>query len=303
MGKVIVVGSINIDLVVTADRFPRSGETLIGNSFTRHPGGKGANQAVASARMEAKTIMIGAVGADPSGEFMRRTLSQAGIDTGLVRSVPDAPTGTAVIMVAGGENSIVVIAGANAKLTVEDGSLPIARDDVVVAQLEVPSAAWSAAFKAASAVGATTILNAAPASTEIADFLPLCDVVVVNEIELGSLSGRSVSDAGNASSLLAAMHSVRRTSHQVIIATRGRSGLVCLGPDGVIEMAGHNVPVIDSTGAGDCFVGAFAAVFVVDRDLKRALLLANAAAAISVQRAGAGSSMPMRAEVIEQFGL
>lgn len=303
MGKVMVVGSINVDLVVTADRFPRPGETLIGNSFARHPGGKGANQAIAAARMGARTIMIGAVGADPFGAFMRDTLSQAGVHTGLVRSLPDVATGIAVITVAGGENSIVVAAGANARLAVEDGSLPIERGDAVVAQLEVPSASWSAAFRAARAAGATTILNAAPASAEIADLLPLCDTVVVNEIELGSLSGRSLSEAAHSSDLLEGMRAVRRTSEQIVITTRGGSGLVALGPEGVIEVAGHKVPVIDSTGAGDCFVGAFAACLLVDRDLRRALALANAAAAVSVQRPGAGSSMPTRDQVIEQFGV
>src|SRR4051794_19301648 len=192
MGKVVVVGSINVDLVVTADRFPRPGETLIGTSFARHPGGKGANQAVAAARIGARTVMIGAVGADPSGEFMRDTLARVGIDIGPVQRIPDAPTGTAVITVAGGENSIVVVAGANARLTVEDGSLPVDPGDVVVAQLEIPSAAWSTSFRTARAVGATTILNAAPADAAIADFLPLCDVVIVNEIELAMLSGLPV---------------------------------------------------------------------------------------------------------------
>jgi ribokinase len=247
--------------------------------------------------------MIGAVGADPFGAFMRDTLSQAGVHTGLIRSLPDVATGIAVITVAGGENSIVVVAGANAKLAVEDGSLPIERGDVVVAQLEVPSASWSAAFEAARAAGATTILNAAPASAEIADLLPLCDIVVVNEIELGSLSGRPLSEAADPSDLLEGMRAVRRTSEQVVITTRGGSGLVSLGPEGVIEVAGHKVPVIDSTGAGDCFVGALAACLLVDRDLRRVLALANAAAAVSVQRPGAGSSMPTRDEVIEQFGV
>jgi ribokinase len=302
IGKVVVVGSINVDLVVTADRFPRPGETLIGNSFARHPGGKGANQAIAAARIGARTVMIGAVGADSFGAFMRDTLSQAGVDAGLVRTLPGVPTGIAAITVSGGENSIVVVAGANAKLAIEDGSLPIERDDVVVAQLEVPAASWSAAFKAARAVGAMTILNAAPASAEIAGLLPLCDIVVVNEIELGLLSGRSLSEAADAFDLLEAMRAVRRASNQVVIATRGGSGLIALGPDGAVEIAAHKVPVIDSTGAGDCFVGAFAAGFLADRDLRRALVLANAAAAVSVRRPGAGSSMPTREEVIEQFG-
>ena len=302
MGKVVVAGSINVDLVVTADRFPRPGETLIGTSFARHPGGKGANQAIAAAGMGARTLMVGAVGADPFGEFMRETLSQAGVDTGLVRTVPDAPTGIAAITVAGGENSIVVVAGANAKLAVEDGSLPIEPDDVVVARLEIPCASWTAAFKAARVVGATTVLNAAPANAEIAGLLALCDIVVVNEIELGLLSGGSLSEAADTSDLMEAMRAIRRTPDQIVITTRGGSGLLALGPEGVVEIAGRKVPVIDSTGAGDCFVGAFAAGFLADRDLRRGLALANAAAAVSVQRPGAGSSMPSREGVIEQFG-
>jgi ribokinase len=302
MGKVIVVGSINVDLVVTVDRFPRAGETLIGNSFARHPGGKGANQAIAAARMGARTVMIGAVGADAFGTFMRDTLSQAGVETDLVRGVPDTPTGTAAITVAGGENSIVVIAGANARLTVPDIPLPIERGDVVVAQLEVPSAAWSAAFAIARAAGATTILNAAPANAAVAGFLPLCDFVVMNEIELGVMSGRSLSDAGGAADLAAAMRTIRRGSDRVVVTTRGRYGLICLGPEDVIELAGHDVPCVDSTGAGDCFVGALAAGLAVDRDLRRALALANAAAAVSVQRPGAGSSMPTREDVMQAFG-
>jgi ribokinase len=302
MGKVVVVGSINIDLVVTADRFPRPGETLLGTSFARHPGGKGANQAVASARIGAGTVMIGAVGRDPFGGFMLGALSRAGVDTGSVRVIPDAPTGTAVITVAGGENSIIVIAGANSALTVEAESLPIEQDDVVLAQLEIPPAAWAAAFSTARARGATTILNAAPANPEIAGLLTLCDIVIVNEIELGALSGRPLPDAAEAADLLAAMSATRRHPRQVVIVTRGAAGFVCLGPDGVIEAAGHDVPVIDSTGAGDCFVGAFAADFVAGRDLGRALTLANAAASLSVQRPGAGSSMPTRAEAVEQLG-
>jgi ribokinase len=133
--------------------------------------------------------------------------------------------------------------------------------------------------------------------------LKLCDIVVVNEIELGALSGRALSDTAEAADLLAALRAVRASESQIVIAARGRSGFVCLGPDGVLEAAGHLVPVIDSTGAGDCFVGSLAAGLAADRNLARALALANAAAALSVTRAGAGSSMPTRAEVAEQFGL
>jgi ribokinase len=297
MGRVIVVGSINVDFVVTAERFPRPGETLAAGSFARHPGGKGANQAIAAARLGARTTMVGAVGDDGFGGFMRTALAEAGVDAGLVRTAADRPTGVALITVAGGENSIVVIAGANGALSPADALFPVVADDVVVAQLETPVRATEAAFQAARAAGATTILNPAPASRDALDLLPLADVLIVNETELDLLAGASPAQGTAVCDVISALRSLRRPG-QVAIVTLGARGLIALaGPDQLIKIPGHVVEAADTTGAGDCFVGALAAGLAAKVELPAALARANAAAALSVQRLGAGGSMPTTAEV------
>jgi ribokinase len=298
MGRVVVVGSINVDLVVTAERFPRPGETIIGRSFERHPGGKGANQSIAAARLGALTIMVGAVGDDAFGNFMRTVFIDAGVDAGAIRTVPDESTGIALITVARGENSIVVIGGANGHLSPADALFPLAADDVVVAQLETPAAATRAAFEAARAVGAATILNPAPASRDAVALLPLADVVVVNETELELLAGTLPSRTTDGPEMVSAVRALRRYSGQTVIVTLGACGLIAVAAsDDPIEIAGHAVDVTDTTGAGDCFVGALAAGLAAGTDLRSALARANAAAALSVERVGAGSSMPTAAEV------
>jgi ribokinase len=297
MGRVIVVGSVNVDLVATADRFPRPGETVAGRSFARHPGGKGANQAIAAARMGAPAMMAGAVGADAFGRFMETVLADAGVDLALLRRVEDAPTGVALITVAGSDNSIVVVAGANGAVSLPD-PFPVAPGDVVVAQLETPLAATRAAFAAARAVGAVTILNPAPASRDALEVLPLSHVVVVNETELATLTARALSDPPTAAEVTSSMHALRSHAGQTVITTLGARGLVAAAePGGLIEIPGHPVAVTDTTGAGDCFVGALAAGLAQGRTLREALIHANAAAALSVQRPGAGSSMPCAAQV------
>jgi ribokinase len=298
MGRVIVVGSINVDLVVTAERFPRPGETIIGHTFARHPGGKGANQAIAAAKLGAATIMIGAVGDDAFGSFMRKVLTDAGVDDGPVRTVPGQPTGVALITVAGGENSIVVVAGANGALAPADAAFPLSAGDVIIAQLETPIAATRAAFEAARAVGAATILNPAPASRDAVNLLPLAEMVVVNETELELLAGTSLSRTSDGPQIIAAMRAMRGHPGQTVIVTLGARGLIAIAAwDDPIEIAGHAVDVTDTTGAGDCFVGTLAAGLAGGSDLRSALARANAAAALSVQRVGAGSSMPTAAEV------
>jgi ribokinase len=296
MGRVIVVGSINVDLVVTAERFPRRGETVVGRSFARHPGGKGANQAIAAARMGAPTLMAGAVGVDALGRFMETTLTDAGIDLALVRRVPDQPTGVALITVAEGDNSIVVIAGANGTVSVRE-AFPVEAGDVVVAQLETLLAATRAAFQAARAVGGVTILNPAPANRDALELVPLATVVVVNETELETLTGQPLSHPATPTEVSSAMRSLRSHAGQVVVATLGAQGLIASAEGSLIELPGHAVKVTDTTGAGDCFVGALAAGLAQGRTLREALARANAAAALSVQRSGAGSSMPSAVEV------
>ncbi|HEX7131127.1 MAG TPA: PfkB family carbohydrate kinase, partial [Iamia sp.] len=191
MGRVVVVGSINDDLVVTADRLPGPGETVRGAAIAHSSGGKGANQAVAAARAGAEVRMVGCIGRDEAGDRLVAGLAAAGVDTSAVTPV-DAPTGVAVVTVAGGENCIVVVPGANA--VVRDTGLALEPDDVVVAQLETPIATTTAVFHRAKAAGATTVLNPAPAAAVPADLLALVDHLVVNEHEVEMVLGVAATD-------------------------------------------------------------------------------------------------------------
>ncbi|MEJ1159960.1 ribokinase [Prosthecomicrobium sp. N25] len=298
MPKLVVVGSINMDLVVTAERFPGPGETIPGTGFARYAGGKGANQAVAAARAGAAVTFVGAVGDDPFGASLTQGLARDGIDVARIRVLPGTPTGTAVITVARAENTIVVVAGANGEIRPEDAAaVPLSPGDRVVAQLEVPLAAIRAAFEQARAAGAGTLLNAAPALEEARALLPLVDILVVNEHELGLLAGRAV-DANRADEVADAAARLRATGCGTVVVTLGAAGAVAFGGGAErVEARGHRVAAVDTTGAGDCFVGALAAELARGEDLAAALRFANAAAAVSVGLPGAVPSMPTRAEV------
>jgi ribokinase len=297
MPKLVVLGSINMDLVVTADRFPGPGETIAGTGFARYPGGKGANQAVAAARLGASVAFVGAVGDDPFGVVLTAGLAEAGIDTSRIRTLPGIPTGTAVITVAAAENTIVVVAGANGAIRPEDvADLPVSSGDSVMAQLEVPLPAIRAAFERARAAGARTVLNAAPALDAARDILPLVDLLVVNEHELALMAGMPV-DAGDPDSLAAAAARLAQTGTGTVVVTLGAAGAVAFAGDHRVGAPGHRVAAVDTTGAGDCFVGALAAELARGTDLAQALRFANAAAAVSVGRPGAAPSMPTRPEV------
>lgn len=314
---VVVVGSLNIDLVVRAPRLPRPGETLFGSHFSTDEGGKGANQAVAAARMGAQVAMLGRVGADAHGERLRAALQRQGID-GAALGVDDAqPTGVASIVVApDGENSIVVVPGANHTLTADhvmaSGPL-LAAARIVVLQLEVPLPAVAAALRCASAAGVTTLLNAAPAAVLDDDLLALVDWLIVNEGEAQMLLGAAAGEApdGVAAARVAAEKLRARlvrsdqapdqgrgqgASKQVVV-TLGAAGLVHADADGVTHHAAANVRAVDATGAGDTFVGALAAGLASGASPAEALRDAQAAAAIAVTRHGSQSAMPTRDEV------
>lgn len=301
LNNVHIVGSINMDVVASTTRHPRPGETVHGDSLDYYPGGKGANQAVAAARLDAKVHMVGRVGADAAGDQLRSFLASTGVDVSQVATTPEAPTGTALIVVAGGENTIVVVAGANGLLTPEDcARVELSEADVVVAQFETPQRSTMALFEKARAVGATTILNPAPASTLIEGLGDLCDVIVVNESELATLAGLSEPvNVENLTALESTVRSLQTSSMQTWVVTLGAAGLVAFdqSSSGPIQLAGHAVEPVDTTGAGDCFVGAFAAYLASGVDIADCLARANAAAAICVQRPGAGPSMPTADEV------
>ena len=298
MSRVFVVGSINVDLVCQAGSFPRPGETLTGSDFAIHSGGKGANQAVAAARCGVPTAMVGRVGDDSFGREQRAHLEAARVSVEHVRETAGVSTGVALIVVsASGENSIVVVPGANGRLDPADVELPCAAGDVVVCQFEIPRATVEAVFTHARARGATTVLNPAPAQAWPEGSRALADVVVVNETELGFFLDRPVADPTDSAAVLRDAAALRAAPGQVVIATLGPHGLVASTPEGDFVVRGHRVEVVDTTGAGDTFVGCLAARLVAGDVLEEALDYANLAASLCVERAGAGPSIPTEAQV------
>jgi ribokinase len=298
MGRVLVAGSINIDLVTSVPALPVPGQTVLGSELAYHPGGKGANQAVAASRAGAAVTMIGAVGDDSFGERLVAFLASNGVDTSGVVRVAGAPTGVAVIAVdARGENTIVAIPGANEALAPDHvGACTPAPGDVLAAQCEAGPEATLAFLKAGRAAGALTVLNAAPAPGCSVELLGAADVVAVNETELGALTGRAVAPDAPAADVVAAAHKLRRTD-QTVVVTLGSRGAIAAGPLGVQEIPGLAVRAVDATGAGDCFVGALCARLAAGDALPGALVWANTAASLCVQRRGAGPSMPTAGEV------
>ncbi|MFI1650620.1 ribokinase [Streptomyces avidinii] len=290
MTAIAVLGSTNMDLVAYVPKAPRLGETVTGRAFRTVPGGKGANQAVAAARCGGQVVMIGAVGADEFGVRLRSALTAAGVDTAPLRTVEGA-SGTAHITVDDeGGNSIIVIPGANAAVTgLEAGDeARIAAAGSLLLQLELPLSAVLAGARAARARGVRTVLTPAPAQSLPAELLAATDLLVPNEHEAAALTGLT-DPLQCAEALLADVPEVVITlgAAGVLYAARGRDPLTVPAP---------RVRAVDTTAAGDTFVGALAVALGEGRPMPGALHWASAAAALSVQRHGAQDSMPTRAE-------
>ncbi len=290
-GRVVVLGSLNMDLIVRTERLPGPGETVLGGAFGTAAGGKGANQAVAAARLGAMVSMIGCVGADEYGRQLLEVAGAAGVATDRVHTV-DLPTGVALIVVdANGQNLIAVAQGANSLMTRE----MVAREaelirsaNIVVAQLEVPLDAIAAAGELARAAGVPFLLNAAPARDDIADLLPLITILVVNETELAIVSGREVGvgpEVAAAAGLLA-------RGPKAVIVTLGARGSILVDTRGSVALPSYPVQVVDSTAAGDAFVGALAARYSRGESLEAAARYASAAGALACTRPGAQPSLP-----------
>ncbi len=275
------------------------GETVLGDSCERFPGGKGLNQAVAAALAGCPTLMVGAVGDDANGEFIRTVLTKYGIDQAGVETVP-AATHLAVIMVGSDGNQIVVIPGADRRIDAgRVASLRFDKGDVCVAQGETTAEVVRNCFRAARAQGAVTLFNPAPATDDARELMPLADVVVVNEVECAFFAGVPF-DPGSAEGLLdAAKRALELGPAQTLIMTLGARGVMALLGDKSVHYAGHAVDVIDSTGAGDCFVGTLAAAVARGSAVADGIGEANAAAALSVGRKGALVSFPERRQVLE----
>lgn len=300
--SLVVVGSSNTDLIVEVGHIPLPGETLLGSDLRSAAGGKGANQAVAAARVGADVTFIGALGDDQFGDAAAATLAEAGVQLGYLRRISGVPSGVALItIVPTGENSIVVAPGANAYLTPTDcdtAAPAIRQANMVIAQYETPLAVTERAFMIARETGVMTLLNPAPARTDAAStqVLALTDILICNEIEAAALSGLAVDTADEATT--AALALVTR-GHQIVIITRGRAGCVAaqIGHAEIISVPAFEVTAVDSTAAGDAFTGSFAARFAGGDELIEALRYATATAALSVQRIGAQPSLPTDEEV------
>jgi ribokinase len=298
MGRVFVAGSINMDVVATAKRHPRIGETVAGDAVLFFPGGKGANQAVAAAKLDAPTTLIGRLGTDAFGDELRAFLTVQGVDLSFVQQTSEAHTGTAVITIANADNTIVVIPGANALVSAADVAAPVlAKGDVAVSQFEIPLPTISAFFERARAAGATTILNPAPAIESRHELLDLVDILILNESELGLLAKTELRDTDDPAVFFEAARSLQTGKDKTTCVTLGKRGVLALVEGKPLIIPGHTVKAVDTTGAGDCFVGAVAAQLAAGTSIHEALHYANAAASICVQRMGAAPSMPTAADV------
>jgi ribokinase len=298
-GRVVVIGSINMDVVVTVARMPRPGETIAGGSVHQVPGGKGANQAVAARRLGAPTALVGAVGADGFGAALLGFLGAEWIDTSLVRT-EHGPSGTALITVAdGGENSVIVVAGANGAVGPDRlAEAAIRPNDVVLLQDEIPAETNEAAARAAKAVGAVTILNLAPFRAPSPRLLAAVDVLVVNETEFTELVPGPRAGAAEISERLSG-ELIASTGQPVgdLVVTLGAGGALARIGGAVLAAPGRRVPVVDTTGAGDCFCGALGASIAAGLPAAAALERANVAASLAVGRFGSSPSMPTADEV------
>lgn len=300
MADIVVLGSLNIDLVARVPRFPAAGETLTGSDFKTVPGGKGANQAVAAARLGTRVAMVGRVGDDVFGGSLREGMQRDGVDITHVEVTPGVSTGTALIHVDDrAENTIVIIPGANGKLTPDDVdrlSGVIAGTKVLMLQLEVPLETVVRAAETAKKAGVTVILDPAPARELPAELLELVDIITPNETEASILTGRTVSDARTAK--LAAVDLLRTGVGTVLVKLGARGALLAAG-NTFEPMDGFAVQAVDTTAAGDAFGGGLATALVEGRSLQEAVVFANAVGALATTRFGAQTSMPTRQEVEE----
>lgn len=284
MGSVIVAGSMNVDLVAEVQAHPQVGETVLASALRRTPGGKGLNQAIAAARMGAPTRFLGACG--PDGDDLVDFMRSEGLSVTVERV--SVPTGTAMIVLADGQNSIVVAPGANSSLEPRHVAGPWSAEDVLLTQLEIGLETVEAFMRAGRAAGARTILNAAPARDLAQAVLSLADVLIVNEVECRTLSGaRDPADGARA----------LRAPGQTVVVTLGAQGAL-LVRDEVVGIPARPTHAIDTVGAGDCFAGALAARVLLGDDLDEAVRRACVAASLCVERSGAAVAMPYAHDVV-----
>ena len=296
---IIVFGSINMDLVVYSDKQPTKGETILGNSFETFQGGKGANQAVAVAKLGLPVSLIGKVGNDVFGDELLENLNRETVDTSMIVR-HKGPSGVAFIYVfeETSENHIIVISGSNKEVKSNQISdKELSTSDVLISQLEVPPSEIEDLFIRAKNSGTYRMLNAAPALEISKNLIRETDLLVMNESELENLSERSV-DNENIDSIAEAIKVLNLKTTQSIAVTLGSKGVYVYTNQKGDFIDGHKIEAVDTTGSGDCFIGALATHYLKSNDLLDSVNFANKAAALSVTKRGASASMPTLEEVV-----
>jgi ribokinase len=296
--KITVVGSLNMDLVVSMQRMPKQGETMAGESIHYIPGGKGANQAVGCARLGGDVVMIGAVGDDGFGRHILEDMRRYGVSDSAISVLTDAPTGIASIFHTPEDNCIVIVPGANGKVTpslIEQFASEIQFADIMLVQLEIPLNAVERALQIANEAGVRTVLNPAPAVSLPAELIRLCDIITPNESEFDILCGAEI---GKSEELL--MEGIidwqERYGNRLVI-TRGKHGVSYVEDGKLKTSAAPVVEVVDTTGAGDCFNAAICFGIASGWEWERAVAFAVRAASLSVTKFGAQAGMPTLDEV------
>ncbi len=296
--NILVIGSLNMDMVVVAPRHPQVGETILGNSYATYPGGKGGNQAVAAARMSGNVTMIGCVGRDDFGRSLLDNLMNNQVNTSAIKETDVTHTGTAMITVdSQGKNSIIVVPGANYQLLPADMDLiepVIASARLVVLQLEVPLITVSHAIEIACKHRIPVILNPAPAQPLPEDLLRKIDYLIPNETELGLLTGMPVETLAEIES--ACQRLVARGVKGVVL-TRGEKGAYYQDKQKQLNISSYAVQAVDTTAAGDAFIGGFASSILEGKEVRSAIMYGCAAGALACTKAGAQTSLPTRQEV------
>ncbi|MBA9087956.1 ribokinase [Fontibacillus solani] len=295
--RVVVIGSLNMDIVVETERSPQVGETLLGERIRFIPGGKGANQAVAASRLGAETAMIGAVGDDAFGQELLNALRDDGVDVTGVNCISNMTTGVASIYVTEGDNSIVVVPGANYKVMTDDidkNEDKLKQADIVLLQLEIPVDTVLHAARKAKSLGKIVVLNPAPAQPLPNEIFSYVDYITPNRSELSRYTGI---DAGG-ESLETAMQRMKQMGANHVVTTLGASGSAYLSDDGKVRMiSGYKVPTVDTTGAGDCYNAGLAIAVTQGKSLDKAVDYAGLVSALAVTKFGAQAGMPAEADV------
>lgn len=301
MNKVIVVGSVNMDITARTDKLPDTGETVAARSVEYLPGGKGLNQAVAAAKIGTTVVLAGCLGSDSFADELASFIRRHKIDVSCLRR-SEKNSGIALITVdERGQNTIVVAPGSNADVCPEDvKKLPVSPGDVVVCQFEIPPAAVAAAFAKARRYGARTILNPSPVCPIPDEIFRNTDILIVNETELAFLSRENVDENTPAEKIADAAEKLKTDAEQTVIVTLGSRGALVAGSKDMLFVDSYKVPAVDTVGAGDCFAGVFAAKLAEGKDVGENVKTAARAAAVCVTRKGAAPAMPDAGE-LEHF--